>query len=117
MPFVEDLGQFLRTDEFASAAELRLAGGEVRELVGIFDEPFIDAELGGGQGDRNRARGFVLDATEPTFTGREADFEGAKRGDVLVIGARQFDVMSAPQVDGTGMASLRLAPQPGQGRR
>lgn len=117
MPAWENLDAFLNPAEFAELAELRLQEGVVRSVTGIFDEPFVDAELGGGRGDTNRSRGYQHDTTHPTFTAKETDFSGVTRGDVLVIGAREFDVMSSPQVDGTGMASLRLAPRNGQGRR
>lgn len=107
MPFVEDLTEFLQEDEFASAAELRLQAGTVRQVLGIFDEAFLDADLGE----------YRHETSAPRLAGRAADFAGAKRGDVLVIGGREFDVVSAPQIDGTGWATLRLAPRNGQGGR
>ena len=113
MPFVEDIGQFLRVDEFAHACELILAGGAVRQVFGIFDEPFLDADLGE----------YRMDTSQPRLLGKASDFAGASRGDTLIVlahagqPARSFDVLSAPQIDGTGMATLRLAPQIGQGAR
>lgn len=107
MPFTEDLDVFLQVDEFAHACELRLAGGVVRTVRGIFDEPFLDAALGE----------YSFDTTAPRLLGKAADFAGASRGDTVVIAGREFDVMEAPQIDGTGMATLRLAPMHGQGGR
>lgn len=107
MPAWENLDAFLNPAEFAEPATLQLQGGVVRQVVGIFDEPFLDATLGE----------YRHDTTQPRFLGKEAALTGATRGDTLVIGARQFDVLSSPEVDGTGMATLRLAPKQGQGRR
>ncbi|MFG6082323.1 hypothetical protein ACEUZ9_002968 [Paracoccus litorisediminis] len=107
MPFVEDLDAFLQEDEFAHACELRLAGGAIRSVRGIFDEPFLDAEMGE----------YRLDTTQPRLLGKAADFAGVNRFDTIIIAGREFDIMSLPQVDGTGMATLRLAPKQGQGAR
>lgn len=107
MPFAEDLDQFLRVDEFAHACELRLAGGVVREVRGIFDEPFLDAAMGE----------YQFDTSQPRLLGKASDFVGVTRADTIVIDGREFDIMSAPRIDGTGMASLRLAPKNGQGGR
>ena len=107
MPFVEDLDQFLRVDEFAHACELRLEGGTIRAVQGIFDEPFLDAEMGE----------YRLDDAAPRLLGKASDFAGATRFDTIVIAGREFDIMEAPQIDGTGMATLRLAVRVGQGAR
>lgn len=107
MPFAEDIDVFLRVDEFAHACELRLVGGTIREIHGIFDETFLDAELGE----------YALNTSQPRLLGKAADLAGVIRGDTVVIAGREFDVMSAPQIDGTGMATLRLGPKAGQGGR
>lgn len=118
MPFKEDLGQFLRVDDFAHACELRLAGGVVRAVACIFDEPSVDAGIGGrDQSGRSRVPGYTFDTTTPQVVGRAIDFAGVARGDILVIEGREFDIMASPQVDGTGMAILRLSPSPGKGAR
>lgn len=110
MPFAEDLDQFLSVREFATPATLIFGDGdnpERREVVGIFDEPFLDAELGE----------YDLDTTQPRLLCKEADVRGLGRYDRVEIAGRVFDVMSLPQVDGTGMATVRLSPVSGQGRR
>lgn len=108
MPFAEDLDQFLQVREFAHSATLILGDAEVRrEVVGIFDEPFLDAELGE----------YSLDTTQPRLLCKEADTRGIDRGDRVEIDGRVFDIMGLPQVDGTGMATIRLSPTAGQGRR
>ncbi|MTH78748.1 head-tail joining protein [Paracoccus aestuariivivens] len=107
MPFKEDLSQFLQVDEFAHACELRLAGGIVREVRGIFDEPFLDAELGE----------YRFETSQPRLLGRAADFDGVIKGNLITIDGREFDIMGSPQIDGTGMATLRLAPRHRQAGR
>ncbi|WP_314190270.1 head-tail joining protein [Paracoccus yeei] len=107
MPFAEDLDVFLREDEFAHVCELRLANGIVRQVLGIFDEPHLDAQL-----DEYR-----LDTTTPRLLAKAVDFVGVDRGDTITIAGRTFDVMGLPQIDGTGMATLRLSPAHGQGGR
>lgn len=107
MPFEEDLDQFLQVDDFAHACELRLDGGEVRQVRGIFDEPFLDADLGE----------YRLETSQPRLLGKEVDFAGVRRGDTIVIKGRVFNVMASPQIDGTGMATLRLSPTDGNGGR
>lgn len=112
MPFPEDLDQFLREDHFATPCELRLQGGSVRRVRAIYDEPFLDADTGE----------YRFETSAPRLNGKAADFAGMVRGDSVVLdpdGAapREFDVMGAPQIDGTGWAVLRLAPQHGQGGR
>lgn len=107
MPFVEDLSVFLQDRDFATAAVLRLQSGTDRQVLGIFDEAYLDADLGE----------YRHETSAPRFAGRASDFEGARRGDVLALNGREFDVMGAPQIDGTGWAVLRLAPKNGQGGR
>ena len=98
-PDWEDLDAFLDTKEFAVEAELQPAQGSPRPIIGIYDEPYLDAQLGE----------YRMDQVQPRFTCRADLVEGVVRGDVLVIGARVLDVMGAPQPDGTGMATIRLA--------
>lgn len=112
MPFVEDLAEFLREPEFATNCELRFAAGGSRTFKAIFDEASLDADLGE----------YRLETTSPRLNGRAADFAGAKKGDVVALypatpAERTLDVMSAPMVDGTGWAILRLAPQHERGAR
>ena len=118
MPFSEDLDQFFQVNDFAHACELRLAGDVVRIVSAIFDEPSVDADLGGaGRGGRRLSGGYTLETTGPQLTGKAADFVGVSRGDLVVIDGREFDIMASPQIDGTGTAVLRLAPRHGQGGR
>lgn len=112
MPFAEDLDVFLGESDFATACELRFAGGGTRRFTAIFDEAALDADLGE----------YRFETSQPRLNGKASDFEGAKRGDVLALNPgtareRTLDVMGAPMIDGTGWAVLRLAPQHQKGGR
>lgn len=102
-PAWENLNDFLRADEFGAHVVVSLQGGGVLTLVGIFDDPFLDAQLGE----------YVLETSEPRITAATAELQGVTRGDVATIDGVVYDVLSAPQADGAGMATLRLALQPG----
>lgn len=100
-PAWENLDVFLQTDTaggFAVTATVRYADGRQKALIGIFDEPYLDAELGE----------YRMDDAQPRFLCKSADVVDVKRGDVLMIDRRQFFVMSYPQQDGTGMSILAL---------
>lgn len=100
-PAWEDLDVFLSADEFATNATVRLQEGGTRIVRGIFDDPYLNAELGEYEFDTNR----------PRLTCKEADVIGVKRGDLVDIDGRVYDVLSSPQPDGTGMALLEMALQ------
>jgi hypothetical protein len=100
----EDLSQFLRPDEFGARISVARASGGTASFAAIFDDPFLDAQLGE----------YVLETSEPRLIGRAADMLGIARGDVATIDGRAYDVMSAPQGDGSGMATLRLAAADGR---
>ena len=95
-PFWENQDVFFQTGDFAITATVTLAGGEVREVAGIFDDEFMNAQLGE----------YELDTTQPRLTVKEADAVGIDRGDTVVIGADTFDVLTGPQGGGTGTAVI-----------
>jgi hypothetical protein len=101
----EKLTDFLRADEFGAQIVVSLKGGGTLTFVAIFDDPFLDAQLGE----------YALETSEPRITTNAADLPGVARGDTAMIAGRAYDVLSSPQPDGTGMATLRLALQPGGG--
>lgn len=108
-PDWEDLDDFLDTKAgFALAALVRLASGETRDIVGIFDEPAVDAAAG---------HGYELETTQPRFGCKETAALGISRRDELTVAGRTFDVTHAPECDGTGWCIIRLAPREGQGGR
>jgi len=97
----EDLDVFLNTDEFAVPVTLQLQDKTERQINAIFDDPYLNAELGEYEFDTNR----------PRLTCKESDLAGVTRGDKVVIGSITYDVLSGPQSDGTGLAMLELAKQ------
>lgn len=100
-PAWEDLDAFLNVDEFAVTATVHLQGGTTRAVRGIFDDPYLNAELGEYEFDTNR----------PRLTCKESDVIGVLRGDTVVIGSKTYDVLSTANPDGTGMAVLEMALQ------
>ena len=95
----EDLTAFLQTDEFADTVVVTLQDGRTLSVVGIFDDPYLNAQLGE----------YELDTTRPRLTCRAGDVVEVGRGDTVTIDGETFDVMTSPQPDGTGMAVLDLA--------
>ena len=101
MPDWEELSDFLRTDDFAVEVLAELQSGQTRTFSAIFDEPYLNAQLGE----------YELDTGRPRLTCDLADVQDMARGDVVTVGGTHYDVMTGPQSDGTGMAMLDLAPQ------
>lgn len=68
----------------------------------IFDEPYLNAELGE----------YELDTNQPRLTCKWKNVQDVARGDVVEVGGRPYDVVTNnAQPDGTGMALLALAVQ------
>lgn len=97
-PSWENLDDFTNPDDFAISGLLTLASGETRTVVGIFDEPYMNADLGE----------YELDASQPRFGAAEKHFVGVERGDTLEIDGKVYDILTAPQSDGVGWATLQL---------
>lgn len=101
-PSWENLDVFLQEDAqggFAVTATLQLSDGATQSIKGIFDEPYLNAQLGE----------YDFDDSKPRFTCKEVDVVNVKRGDYLGFkDGRRFYVMGYPQPDGTGMACLDL---------
>ena len=100
-PDWEGLGAFLQTDDFAVVATIVSGEGASRSVSGIFDEPFLDAQLGE----------YSLDGSQPRFTARASDLAGVARHDEVTIGGVVYLALGDPQEDGTGMAVLPLVKQ------
>lgn len=102
MPSWENLDVFLQLDTvggFGSTATVQFADASERSINGIFDEPYLNAQLGE----------YEVDDAQPRFTCKAADVVGVKRGDYLLFAnGQKYFVMSYPQQDGTGMAVLKL---------
>lgn len=104
MPAWEDLDDFLQADDFASSAVFTLPGGQVLPAVlGIYDDPYLNAQLGE----------YEVDTTSPRFTGKLSDLARVVRKSIAVVTAdgvaTTFDVLTDVQPDGTGMAVVKLA--------
>lgn len=106
MPAWENLDDFLQAEDFASSAVITLPGGTVLPAApGIYDDPYLNAQLGE----------YEVDTTTPRFTGKLSDLALVVRKSVAVITtdgvATTFDVLTDVQPDGTGMAVVKLAPR------
>ncbi|WP_151982350.1 head-tail joining protein [Acinetobacter guerrae] len=101
-PSWENLDVFLQGDAvggFAVQATVTLRRtGEERVITGIFDEPYLNAQLGE----------YEVDDAQPRFTCKEVDVVGIRAKDILRLNGREFYVMSYPQQDGTGLCILKL---------
>ncbi len=100
-PAWENLDDFLSVDDFATSVLVRLQDGSERVISAIFDDPYLNAQLGE----------YEMDTSRPRVTCKESDVMGVQRGDVVVLNGKTYDVRSAPQSDGVGVAMLELAPQ------
>lgn len=101
-PDWDDLETFLDLDDFAVEVRLFPAAGEPRTVPAIFDRPFLSADLGE----------YMAETEQPRITATEADLQGMTRGDRVDVAGTVYDVLGGPQPDGTGMATLPLAPEP-----
>lgn len=100
-PAWEDLDVFLQLDDFAVSAVIQFQAGGTRSVIGILDDPYLAARLGG----------FDRDDNHITLTVKESDCGGVKRGDTVLVSGRTYDVMTTPQGDGTGVSLIVLANQ------
>lgn len=97
--FIEDLRPFFNVDEFASRATL-----DGQEIVGILDETYDEAQLGGMAG---------IAGSSPRFTTPTQDLPENVEGRVLEInrtgaGSSTFWRVTAHEPDGLGVSVLRL---------
>lgn len=98
----ENLDDFLQLDDdggFAQAAVVAFQGGGTRTITVIYDDPYLNAQLGEYEGD----------TSEPRISGKEAEMIGIARGDRVTVAGETFDVMASPEADGTGWALVRMA--------
>jgi hypothetical protein len=100
-PAWENLDAFLQTDDFATRVIVTLKGGGSLSFSALFDDPFLDAQLGE----------YNLETSQPRLTCKLSDVPGVARGDTVVVDGTTFDILSAPQSDGAGMAILKLSPR------
>lgn len=101
-PSWEDLGDFLQTDDdggFATVAVIQFQDGGSRSVAVLFDDPYLNAQLGE----------YEADTSEPRISGRESDMAGVTRGDLVTVGGETFAAMASPEADGSGWALVRMA--------
>lgn len=110
-PSWENLDDFLQDETaggFAVPAVITLQGAGTRNVWGIFDDPYLNAELGE----------YEADTSAPRFTCKEIDVVDVGRGDywqrldsktMQPIGTL-YSIMTEPQSDGAGVAILRMEP-------
>ena len=109
-PLWEDLDVFLDTDDFALFGTVTFQSGDVCTFPGIFDDPYLNAELGE----------YDMDNMKPRFLCKEVDVAEVTRGDTIVVfqknkrgvvvWSKNFDILTSAQPTGDGMALLELAP-------
>lgn len=100
-PAWDNLNEFIDTDDFAVSATI-VQGGVTRLVKCIFDDPYLDAQVGE----------YHLDSSEPRITAKESDLVGIRRGAVCTVAGKTWAVLDAPKQDGTGMAVLKLSKEP-----
>lgn len=101
MPAWEELGAFLDEDDFGILIDIFLDdGSQLDDVPAIFDDPYLDAQLGE----------YRFDTTSPRIMVEYERVKAVSRGDVCLIGGVEYNVLTAPQNDGTGLATIQLAP-------
>lgn len=100
-PAWDDLRNFFDPDVFGSRGIIRFQAGGERQILGIFDDPYMNTMLGE----------YEADTSSPRFTCCASDVAGVQRGDEFELDGVMYDVMTFPQKDGHGLAILKLAPQ------
>lgn len=100
-PSWENLDNFLLLDDdggFAEIAVIHFQTGGNRPIPVIFDDPYLNAQLGE----------YEADTSEPRISGKEVDMVGITRGDTVTVAGETFDVLRSPEADGTGWALVRM---------
>lgn len=100
-PAWDDLDAFVDTADFAVVATITPHGGSPRQVNCIFDDPYLNAQLGE----------YEWDGGLPRIMAKETDFAGMTRTDSVVVNGKQYHALTNPQQDGTGMAVLTLSEQ------
>jgi len=103
-PAWEDLDEFLDLDDFAVPAVIHLQGGGTVSLSVIYDSPYIEAEL---------RDAYTKDDAMPRVMCKASLVHAVRRGDTITVtfpgGARTFDIKTAPQSTGTGLAEIAMS--------
>lgn len=103
-PSWENLDDFLQLDDdggFATLAVIKFQHGGTRSASVLFDDPYLNAQLGE----------YEADTSTPRISGKEVDLAGVQRGDEVTVAGETFDVLASPEPDGTGWATVTMARQ------
>ena len=98
-PSWDNLDAFLSLDDFAVEAVVTPQEGVPRSIRGIFDEPYLNTQLGE----------YEADSSDPRLMCKQTDVVDLRDMDQVKINGRTFYLLTNPQNDGTGLAVLRLA--------
>lgn len=98
-PAWENLNEFFQLDDFAVTGTVTRKAGGTFTVVGHFDDPYLNATLGD----------FERDTVKPKFVCKFADVRTVVRGDKIAIDGVTYEILSAANPDGTGVAALELA--------
>lgn len=97
----ENLDVFFDPEAFGDETLIHFQNGATRSIVGIFDEPYVNAQTGE----------YDMDTVQPRLAATMADLSGVLRGDEVEINGILYDVLTGPQDDGTGLGMIELAPK------
>lgn len=100
-PAWENLDDFISTDDFAVLATVTPHGQAAKQIKVIFDDPYLNAQLGE----------YEWDGGQPRILGKEGDMIGMTRGDSVFVNGKQYWALTNPQQDGTGMAVIHISEQ------
>lgn len=99
-PAWENLDDFLDPGDFAVKAVITLHGGASRQVSVIYDDPYMNTQLGE----------YDADATDPRILGKESELRDVLKGDHIQVIGREFYAIRNAEPDGTGMVTVRMAP-------
>lgn len=100
-PSWENLDVFFQTDTvggFADIATFELGDGSVLQITGIFDDPYLNAQIGE----------YEIDTSNPRFTCAETEAVGIKQYDYMVLDGKRYNVVGYPKSDGVGVVIIPL---------
>ena len=95
---VADRLLFLDVDDFGTTASYTIQGGSAVNVIGIFDNEFIEVDAGGTVG---------VAIQQPRFLCRTDDVPSATEGDAITILTVNYTIRIV-QDDGTGMTTFVL---------
>lgn len=98
-PIWDNPDAFLSLDDFAVEVVVTPREGVSRTIRGIFDEPYMNAQIGE----------YEADSSDPRLTCKASDVADLRDKDAVVIEGRTYYLLTDPQPDGTGFAVLHMA--------